>query len=169
MPKPPNSTLNYSTKPMARKPLKARKKPLRRASPPKPKAVELYLDGNGVAFLDAWRFVPKGFPPIKVPKNPAVCEQMHDVFCENRYGVCWLCGKYCVLEAHHIVSRYDVLANIVMLGNDFACGCHKEVQHDPKWLSSVLHTKWAHDRLNTDWVWICLARRKTFDFDIGKL
>ena len=142
-----------------------RKTRLKRVSPSvadrRAEADRFHADANGVYFYEANGLLPKSvsdFPRIRDIKREEVCAFMH-----ARYGhlPCWLCGHYGTIEAHHIVPRWDILANIIM-----ACrGCHARVQDSPKALPEVLLAKLQNDPLHTDWLLIGILRRKKYSFD----
>ena len=118
---------------------------------------KLYVDGFGVAFADSrWAAFEPKFRMRRTP-NLEVCRFMHN----HVFGVCWICERMPIQEAHHVVSRWDFLGNICMVCRP----CHERVQHSPKALPEVLRACWKHNRLHLSWVHLVRCRGRWFPFD----
>lgn len=126
-------------------------------------APETYPDIHGVAFADVRRLHllperPIDWPRRKQIKNPNVCRVMHALW---RGRACWWCNETRVLQAHHIITRWDDPINIFMCCEP----CHVMIQHAPQYLDRVLRNKWAIDPTNTDWRLLTLMRGSWWPFN----
>ena len=155
-----NSTLPAPTKPMKRSPLR------RKAKARGPTArTELYLDSQGIGFLEATSEVRRCYGPSRTWRVHRVRGEEGQkaleafVTLHGYWSGCWLCGRDDLThgaEIHHIASggrKSDELTNFIYAGGELDCGCHYRVQSGRgDLLRECLLAKWRHDRTTLSWV-----------------
>jgi hypothetical protein len=120
--------------------------------------IERYRDGNGLAFADARKLLPKrasDFPKVGIVKDMAVLEAIG-----NAWPWCMICGRQppdvWQLHRHHIMhgsGRSDELTNLIICCSDGPDqGCHSEAHGGVLRLGVILWAKWRLDRKNVDWL-----------------